>query len=62
MYEETATKVFKLKQISKFLYIIESINGHQLTTPHVHMSLQDAMSWAQAWASSWVNAKVIYEG
>jgi hypothetical protein len=62
MYEKTAAKVFILKQISKSVYIIQSQSGYQLTSPRIHASLQDAISWAEAWASSWVNARVIYEG
>jgi hypothetical protein len=61
MYEANDSKTFKLRQISKSLYIIESETGCQLTTPHVHDTLQEALNWANAWASSWPNTKIVYE-
>lgn len=59
MYEPP--KIFKLKKISKSLYLITTENGFEMTTPYVHGTDADAMAWARAWASTWPNTKVIYE-
>ena len=61
MYEVGDAKTFILKQISKSLYVIENASGQQLTTPHVHGTVAEAITWANAWASSWPNTKIVYE-